>query len=118
MKLKIILPFALAIIISGCSSASKSTGTSVNTLEPGEAEVKAIQGRYADITLQTLKEGYSVYTGPCVKCHRKKKIYNRSEEEWSKIITKMAPKSKLNALQKEALWKYILAMKATHTPAK
>lgn len=118
MKHKYLILPVFVLLLYACSVNSKSASTTVNTLEPGEAEVKAIQERYTGVSLQTLKDGYAIYTGPCAKCHRKKKIYSKSEEEWSKILNKMAPKSKLTSEQKDALWKYIVAMKATHSSPK
>lgn len=102
----------MGALVFSCSSSGKSTATGTTTLVPGEAELKAIQGKYAGVTMQTLNEGYVIYSGPCTKCHRKKKIFKRTEEEWKKSVNRMAPKSKLTEIQKDALWKYILAMRA------
>lgn len=113
MKLQIItILSAIAIIISSCGSSKKATGSAEASLNPGDAELKAIQGKYADVTMQTLNDGYAVYTGPCTKCHGQKNIFSRSEDSWQKAINSMAPKAKITDAQKDALWKYILAMKA------
>lgn len=119
MKVLNLIVAGIAVMgIYACTSSGKATSTSANSLVPGDPELKAIQLKYADITMQTLNEGYAIYSGPCTKCHRQKKIFKRSEEEWQKSINRMAPKSKLTETQKDALWKYILAMKAAHPEEK
>ena len=84
---------------------------------PGEAEVKAITSRFPDVTGATLKEGHRIYTGPCVKCHTepKMKLYTRTEESWQREIDHMAPKAGITDVEKDALWKYVLAMRASHS---
>lgn len=112
MKLKLAIVIgALGLFIYACSSTKKA-GSATVSLAPGDAELKAIQVKYPDVTVQVLNEGYAVYSGPCVKCHGQKKIFSRSEESWKKEIDEMAPKAKITEAQKDALWKYILAMKA------
>jgi hypothetical protein len=103
---------AAGIFLYACSSSTKATGSSTNSLVPGDAELKAIQVKYPDVNMQMLNDGYAIYTGPCTKCHRQKKLFKRTEEEWLKSVDKMAPKSKISLSQKDALWKYILAMRA------
>lgn len=113
MKLQIFTIASVIVVTAFSCGSSKKAGSSAEaSLTPGDAEVKAIQGKYPDVTLQTLNEGYAVYSGPCTKCHGQKKIFSRTEQEWEKSINRMAPKAKITDVQKDALWKYILAMKA------
>lgn len=85
----------------------------------GDKELKAIQVKFPEVTSATLSEGQRIYTGPCTKCHNtaKMKIYKRSEESWQHEINVMAPKARITDTEKDALWKYILAMRATHSDA-
>ncbi len=62
--------------------------------------------------MQTLNDGFAVYNGPCTNCHGKKNIFSRTEAEWQKAIDRMAPKAKITEEQKDALTKYVFAMKA------
>jgi mono/diheme cytochrome c family protein len=101
-----------ALILSSCGTSKKSSAPAANII-PGDAELKAIQVKYADVTMQTLNEGYAIYTGACTNCHGKKNIFKRSEASWLHEIDDMSPKAKLTVAQKDALTKYILAMKAT-----
>lgn len=80
---------------------------------PTNAELAAIQGRYPDVTMQTLIDGHKLYTGVCTNCHPAKSIYSRPEEMWPGLIDDMAMRSKLTNAQKDAVYKYVLAIKAT-----
>ena len=73
----------------------------------------------ADTTLASLTEGYSVYTGQaCTACHNAKGIYRIPEKEWLGIIADMAGKAQLSAAQKDALTKYVFAIKSTQPASK
>ena len=119
------------LIISACSSSKKSTvaATSVaapvtppamlerppatGIFAPGNEELTAIQAKYKDATMQNLTEGHAIYTGVCINCHAAKSIYSRSEGNWPAIIDNMAFKAKITDAQKDAVLKYVLAIKAT-----
>lgn len=130
-----IITIAAIVIISACSSSKKATTTptpapiSNNTSEnnilfvkkpmsgifvPGNEELTAIQTMYSDATLDKLKEGHSIYVGgACTGCHPAKSIYQRETTKWKGIIDDMAQRSKLTDAQKDAVYKYVLAIKAT-----
>ena len=81
---------------------------------PGSEELTAIQKQFAATTPEQLKEGYVLYTvGACINCHEAKNIYKRGVEHWKNIIDNMAPMAKLSDTQKDAVYKYVLAIKAT-----
>jgi len=82
-------------------------------IAPGNEELTAIQATYKEVTMQTLTNGYSIYTGACTNCHDAMNIHSRTTQQWEHIIAEMAPKAKLTETQKDALYKYILAIKAT-----
>lgn len=82
--------------------------------EPGIEELKAIQLQYKESTLQQLKYGHAIYTeGACVKCHDAFNIYEYSEPKWKIIVDDMAIKAKISNEQKDAVYKYVMAIKAT-----
>ncbi len=114
-----LITFSLAaLIVVSCSTSKKTTTPTVATVSkpniiPGDAELTAIKAKFPDVTAQILSEGYSIYTGACTNCHGQKNIFKRSEASWMHEIDDMSPKAKLTAAQKDALTKYILAMKAT-----
>lgn len=94
----------------GPSLPSKSKN---GVFAPGNEELIAIQTKYKDVTMQTLTDGHAIYTGVCTNCHGAKSIYNRAEERWKGIIDDMALEAKLTDVQKDAVYKYVLAIKAT-----
>lgn len=81
---------------------------------PGNEELAAIQLRYKNVTLEKLKEGHVLYTeGACVQCHRAQDIHEREQGQWENIIDDMALKANISDEQKDAVYKYVLAMIAT-----
>ena len=104
-----------AVIMTACGSSKKSS-TPAPSIIPGDAQLTAIKAKYPDATAEQLKQGHSIYIGACTNCHGQKNIFKRSEASWLHEIDDMSPKAKLTAVEKDALTKYILAMKATQTP--
>lgn len=80
---------------------------------PGIEELTAIQVRHKEVTMQTLNDGYAIYTGACTNCHGAKSIYFYPEDKWPGIIEDMAPGAKITNAQKDAVLKYVLSIKAT-----
>jgi len=81
---------------------------------PGNEELLAIQVKYKDVTLAVLQQGHTIYTvGKCINCHGAKSIYKRDETQWKDIIDDMAVKAGISDEEKDAVYKYVLAIKAT-----
>lgn len=81
--------------------------------EATQKEYEAAQVKYNDVTTEQLKEGYKIYAqGACINCHEAKNIYKRSEEKWVHILDDMAEKAALSAVEKEAVTRYVFAIKA------
>jgi hypothetical protein len=135
---KVLLFTASALIIVACSSRKKTTTTTATTPvatntsptvtsgpvlvsktadginAPGDPELTAIQAQHKDVTMAQLKEGYELYTkSACVGCHEPKNIYRRPLEQWKNIVDDMAKKAQITDLQKDAVYKYVLSIKAT-----
>jgi hypothetical protein len=123
--------FILVITIAmACSTSKKtitatvsSTPSSTTTLPlvlpvegiypPGNEELLAIQMQFKEVTLAQLKEGHTIYTqGACINCHGANNIYLYEAVQWKSIVDDMASKAYLSATEKEAVYKYILAIKA------
>lgn len=121
-----------AIIIAACGSSKKNTASvppatpppvpSVSLVlkpangiyAPGTEELTAIQKQYPDVTIEKLKEGHFLYAeGACVKCHGAKNIYMFNEMSWKNIMDDMAIRARISDEQKDAVYKYVLAIKAT-----
>ena len=81
--------------------------------EPTQKEYLAIQEKYINVSLDQLKEGYKIYSqGACINCHEAKNIYKRSDEKWGHILNDMAEKARLSDSEKDAVTKYVFAIKA------
>jgi len=137
----ILITFAV-IVIAACSSRKKSTTSTTSTATnptsaatntstvssgpimvsklaegvhaPEDQELAAIQMQYKDVTKAQLNEGYVLYAfTACVGCHNAKSIYTRPTESWKDIVEDMAKKAQISDAQKDAVYKYVLAIKAT-----
>lgn len=137
MKLKpIALTFTAVAIIVACKTSKKTTSTAATTpaqpatpstpavaskpangvYAPGNEELVARQTKYPDATLDKLKEGYALYTqGPCTNCHGAKNIYAGSDVHWKPVIDNMSEKARLTESQKDAVFKYVMAIRAAKT---
>lgn len=140
MKVKLILIPLTTLLVLACHTSKKSTTatpspapppTAVVTptiasapvvvakpangiYEPGAEELAAIQARHADITLDKLKQGYVLYAqSACISCHPAQSIYAYDEFKWNMIINDMGYRAKLTTEQKDAILKYVLAIKST-----
>lgn len=107
-----------AIMMAACGSSKKSSTPSAAapSIIPGDAQLTAIKAKYPDATAEQLKQGHSIFIGACTNCHRQYNIFKRSEASWLHEIDDMSPKANLTAVEKDALTKYILSMKATQAP--
>jgi len=105
--------YSFLILIFVCTlftcTSKKKISTSDNT--PNESHLVAVNTKYPGTDIAKLKSGYNIYNGSCTNCHAAKSIQSRSLEEWPKIIDRMAPKAKLNSDEKEAVFKYVMAVK-------
>jgi hypothetical protein len=134
---KIITLCVFAVLIAACHTAKKSTASSTETspappvvneqqnssfpfmlntadyIAPGNEELAAIQKQYADVTWEELKTGHEIYTkGACVNCHGPQSIGRFNMEQWKILVDDMAECSSLNKEQKNAVYNYVLAIKA------
>lgn len=81
---------------------------------PGDEDLAAVQKQHPFETMVKLNEGYELYAKTaCIGCHNAKNIYRRDVSEWKGIIDDMSVRANLTAAQKDAVYKYVLAMKAT-----
>ncbi|MGV3632336.1 MAG: hypothetical protein ACO1O6_14100 [Bacteroidota bacterium] len=110
-----------SILLVACGIFRKDRGSVTTTAkpedgiyEPGQDELKAVRAQMKDATMDQLKEGYALYSqGACTKCHSPKNIYKREVSEWPGIIDRMAEKAKISAHEKDAVFKYVMAIKAS-----
>lgn len=126
---KISIIVLTATVIAACSASKKAGNTSRPSAsetpvamaksadgiyEPGAEELSAIQSQFANANMAQLNEGYVLYTkGACIDCHGAKNIYKRAASRWQAIIDDMAQRARLSSIQKEAVYRYVLAIKST-----
>lgn len=92
--------------------SSKKLNTGI--FEPTEKELNSIAFIFNDATLEQLKKGYSIYSdGACVTCHKAKSIYQYEISQWKNIIDDMAKEAKLNSVEKDAVYKYVISIKSS-----
>lgn len=126
MKKHILLVCTVTLIAVACKS--KKTTTTAKTepvktetkpivakdpTEPGASQLSAVKLKFADATLEELKTGHAIYYGACKNCHGMGPTTGYTQEAWTSIIDRMAPKARLTAEQKDALVKYVTSMKLT-----
>jgi uncharacterized protein YcfL len=108
MKKISILILTITVIVA-CKSKKAVT---VSSTEPTEHQLSAVKAKIPDATMDQLKKGHSIFYGACTNCHGAKNITNYTEQELAGVLDQMAPKAKLSADEKEAVWRYALAVRS------
>jgi hypothetical protein len=75
---------------------------------PQEIDVPLAQSHWKEATLQTLRTGYSLYTGNCGSCHDLYKPSSYTTSDWELILPKMGRKAELAASDVELIRRYLL----------
>ena len=111
----IALIFLSMVVIISCSATKQVTvlKSKDGIYSPGDEEAKEIRKQYKDVTVSQLKEGYNIYiAGACVNCHRPYNIYNIADNGWKTTLDDMAQRARISDAQKDAVFKYVLAIKS------
>ena len=103
----------IGVVISSCSPKTTTAVTTnpVSSTDISIAQVEAAKIKFPDATIETLKQGRSLYYGVCTNCHGAKKITNFSADELPGIIDHMARKAKISDEEKDAVLKYVMGVK-------
>ena len=65
------------------------------------------------ISLKTLEMGHQLYNyGVCIKCHIAKDLFAFDDLKWARIIPDMSMRAHISEKEKDALVKYIMAIKS------
>ena len=56
-----------------------------------------------------LAQGAAIFTESCQNCHELPKPNEHNEQQWSKIMDRMAPKAKLTDEQKQLVFQYVIS---------
>ncbi len=116
----ILLPLVI-LLMASCTTPKSSASSAADAkpadgvYPPGIAELTAIRQQYDDVTLDWIKAGYSIYKeGACTNCHQPKNIYMIDKAQWKSTLDNMAERAHLLDTQKDAVYKYVLSIKAVH----
>lgn len=97
------------------SNNSSFSPAIVNPTAPGETELSVIIKAYPETSIETLNIGHQLYyKGACIECHKPKDIKKFELTEWKNIIDKMAVKAKISDEEKDAVYKYVLSVRASN----
>ncbi len=103
------------VIVSACSPKTAPAVASTPTAPTPDInalQLEAAKTKYPDATAEALKKGNDIYFGEtCTRCHGAKKITNFSADELPGIIENMAHKARISAEEKDALLKYVMAVR-------
>jgi cytochrome c2 len=106
MKRTIILSALVMFMAGACKSKKHSTASS----DPSEAQLTALKAKEPNATMADLQKGHSIFYGACTNCHGAKNVSGYSESELKNVINQMSAKAKLSDSDKDAVWKYALAV--------
>lgn len=112
MKYTTLIAAAMVVLAVACKSTKTTTDTAKKetTATPTVSADIAAAGekRYPGINIADLTEGQTLFYSKCGNCHGLPEPDSEKEEKWPKIMDHMAPKSKLDDVQKEKVLRYIL----------
>jgi len=107
-----ILFSALLILSIGCAVSKNSETVSALTND----DVKRVQDLYADVTLEELNKGMSLYEQNCDACHKLKDPKSEGIRGWNHHVPEMVELSnekkgtKLTKADEQAILRYLVSM--------
>lgn len=101
----------LIVVISiFCLTACGATLTA-----PTQADADRGAKKFPGLTMTELAEGQNLFKAKCSQCHGLKNPTSRTEEQWRKVVPKMAGKAerkankeKIDAAAQEKILKYLI----------
>src|SRR5262245_24078470 len=101
--------FAIAIWVAGCPGFPKAGPP------PGPLSLQAVQVaqvRFPTATAASLESGRQLFLQHCNACHKFPALGEYSDEQWGKIIPRMAAKAELSLADGRAILTFIQAARA------
>ncbi|MES2681665.1 MAG: hypothetical protein V4635_17350 [Bacteroidota bacterium] len=111
-NLTLVTATLLALTFAHCKTKQKVTEPTpapVAVVIPGEQQLAIAQTRWPNTLPEELKDGHTIYTSKCNRCHRNFDVSEFNEKKWIHEIDDMSPKAKLTPEEKLKLTKYLLA---------
>ena len=101
----------LFVVVSICFL----TACGATLTAPTQTDVDRGAKKFPGLTLTELTEGQNLFKAKCSQCHGLKNPTSRSEEQWRKVVPKMAGKAaskankeKIDAAAQEKILKYLI----------
>jgi hypothetical protein len=108
MKKTLTSALIIGLLAVACKSKKSVARSTPNA--PGESQLTALKTKVPMATMDDLKKGHSIFYGACTNCHGAKDVTGYTEEKLKDVIDAMAPKASLTEVEKDAVWKYALAV--------
>ncbi len=113
MKKSLIITSVVVSILFACTAKKATTGMETPKAEATlSSKLSAVQTKYPDATLAELEKGKSVSKTACVSCHKEKDYTLKTDEKMFKEIDVMSKKAKISDSDKQALIRYVTALRA------
>lgn len=112
MKKTVLGAITLMSLVIACKS-KKSVPSTQSNESSIEAQLTAVKARFPDATKEELQRGHSIFTGACTKCHGTKNVTKYTEEKLLGIVDVMAKKAELTSIEKQALIRFAVGVRAT-----
>ena len=107
---KVIVFSMITLSLTYCKTTQKSADAPASADFVVSPELqKAAEARYPGIVTADIIEGQKLYTSKCGKCHELPKVNSETEKKWYKIMDWMAPKAKMDSVEKRKTVNYILS---------
>ena len=71
----------------------------------------AKKGRYVDVA--TLSKGRALLVHRCIGCHTLPPLWHYRVEDWPEIVDSMSHRANLNAVERDAVVAYIVALRTS-----
>jgi mono/diheme cytochrome c family protein len=107
MKKLILGVMSLTLLSVACKNKKAAVTTNTN---PTATQLQAVQERIPATTMADLDRGHAIFYGQCTNCHGAKNVSGYPEDALRSIMSDMSKKAKLADTEKEAVWKYALAV--------
>ncbi|MEO6301563.1 MAG: hypothetical protein ABIP51_00195 [Bacteroidia bacterium] len=108
MKKTAIVLFATVFIAASCKS--KKNVSKTDTTGPTESQLTVLKTKEPNATMEDLTKGHTIFYGACTNCHGAKDVAGYEQDKLQKVIDRMASKADLSSVEKDAVWKYALAI--------
>jgi hypothetical protein len=107
MMRHLLLVLIPVIFLTFCKTQSAVTAPPA-PYSPDSQQLAVAQQRWPGTTETELRDGNTIYTTKCTRCHKNYKPEKFSEKKWLHELDDMAPKAKLTDLEKQSLTRYLL----------